>query len=118
LEAQPNVSSAGIGGSSGWSHNWQRGWSHAAGKTNGYLVPCRWQVTKLAHLAAWSHHANVHLAEHELPATTCNLNKTSVAIGGPIRVGDFDRWPTHQNRNLQAQRSRRGPEVPSPVRSL
>jgi hypothetical protein len=34
-EAQPNVSSAGIGGSSGWSHNWQRGWSHVAGKTSG-----------------------------------------------------------------------------------
>jgi hypothetical protein len=34
-EAQPNVSSAGGGGPSGWSHNWQRGWSHATGKTRG-----------------------------------------------------------------------------------
>ncbi len=34
-EAQPNVSSAGVGGPSGWSHNWQRGWSHATGKTSG-----------------------------------------------------------------------------------
>jgi hypothetical protein len=34
-EAQPNVSSAGMGGSSGWSHNWQRGWSHVTGKTSG-----------------------------------------------------------------------------------
>src|ERR1019366_5617152 len=44
-EAQPNVSSAGIGGSSGWSHNWQAGWSHAGGKTSGHLVPCGWQTT-------------------------------------------------------------------------
>ena len=34
-EAQPNVSSAGGGGPSGWSHNWQTGWSHATGKTGG-----------------------------------------------------------------------------------
>jgi transposase len=34
-EAQPNVSSAGGGGPSGWSHNWQTGWSHATGKTCG-----------------------------------------------------------------------------------
>ena len=45
-EAQPNVSSAGVGGWSGWSHNWQRGWSHATGKTSGYVVPCRWQATR------------------------------------------------------------------------
>jgi hypothetical protein len=43
--AQPNVSSAGIGGPSGWSHNWQAGWSHPAGKTGGHLVPCHWQTT-------------------------------------------------------------------------
>ena len=34
-EAQPNVSSAGGGGPSGWSHNWQTGWSNATGKTCG-----------------------------------------------------------------------------------
>ena len=34
-EAQPNVSSADGGGPSGWSHNWQTGWSHATGKTCG-----------------------------------------------------------------------------------
>jgi hypothetical protein len=34
-EAQPNFFSAGGGGCSGWSHDWQRGWSHAAGKTGG-----------------------------------------------------------------------------------
>ena len=34
-EAQPNVFSAGVGGPSGWSHNWQRGWSHVTGKTSG-----------------------------------------------------------------------------------
>jgi hypothetical protein len=34
-EAQPNLSSAGVGGCSGWSHDWQRGWSHATGKTSG-----------------------------------------------------------------------------------
>lgn len=83
----------------------------------------RWKVlpaSKLAHLAAWSHHANVHLdlGEHELRATTYNLNETSVAIGGRIRVGDFDRWPTCQNRNLQAQAGRRGQEEPGPVRNL
>ena len=32
-EAQPNVFPAGVGGPSGWSHNWQRGWSHVTGKT-------------------------------------------------------------------------------------
>jgi len=81
----------------------------------------RWKVlpaSKLAHLAAWFHHANVHLGEHELPATTYNFNETSVAIGGRIRVGDFDRWLTHQNRNLQAQPGRRGQEEPGPVRNL
>ena len=49
-KTQPNVSSAGVGGWSGWSHNWQRRWSHAAGKTGGYLVPCHWQVTGLGTL--------------------------------------------------------------------
>ena len=44
-EAQPNVFSAGVGGPSGWSHNWQRGWSHVTGKTSDQLVPCGWQTT-------------------------------------------------------------------------
>lgn len=44
-ETQPSDSSAGVGGPSGWSHDWQRGWSHATGKTSGYLVPCGWQTT-------------------------------------------------------------------------
>ncbi len=46
LEAQPNVFSAGVGGPSGWSHNWQRGWSHVTGKTSDQLVPCDWQTTE------------------------------------------------------------------------
>jgi hypothetical protein len=29
----------------GWSHNWQRGWSHVTGKTSDQLVPCDWQTT-------------------------------------------------------------------------
>jgi hypothetical protein len=29
----------------GWSHNWQRGWSHVTGRTSGGLVPCHWQTT-------------------------------------------------------------------------
>ena len=29
----------------GWSHNWQRGWSHVTGKTSDLLVPCDWQTT-------------------------------------------------------------------------
>ena len=44
-ETQSNVRSAGVGGWPGWSHNWQRRWSHAAGKTSGYLGQCGWQVT-------------------------------------------------------------------------
>lgn len=45
LEAQPNVTSAGRGGPSGWSHNWQRRWSHVTGKTTRSVVPCHWQTT-------------------------------------------------------------------------
>jgi hypothetical protein len=47
-----------------------------------------------------------------------------MAIGILVRVGDvehkllFDSWIAHQHRNLQAQPSRRGPEVLSPVRNL
>src|SRR5271155_1969128 len=46
LEAQTNVFSAGAGGPSGWSHNWQRGWSHVTGKTSDQLVPSDWQTTR------------------------------------------------------------------------
>jgi hypothetical protein len=81
----------------------------------------RWKVlpaSKLAHLTAWSHHANVHLAGRQLPATTYNLNETPVAIVGRIRFGDFDRWFAHQYQNLQDQPDRRGREGPGPVRNL
>jgi hypothetical protein len=44
-KTQPNDSPAGVGGPSGWSHDWQQGWSHPTGKTSGYLVPCGWQTT-------------------------------------------------------------------------
>ena len=46
LETQPNTLSAGGGGPSGWSYNWQRGWSHVTGKTTRLVVPCHWQTTR------------------------------------------------------------------------
>lgn len=79
---------------------------------------------KLVHGAAWSRPANVQVGEHELPANTCGLSEICMVIGILVRVGDvehklpFDSWIAHQHRNLQAQPSRRGPEVLSPVRNL
>ena len=37
----------------GWSHNWQRGWSHITGKTSAQLVPCGWQTTQKDNAVPW-----------------------------------------------------------------
>ena len=58
---------------SGWSHDWQRGWSHEAGNTSAQVVPCGWQATSaedpVAGRATWRRKA----------ATSCRSITTSTA---------------------------------------